>query len=182
MGMKTVFFLFGLAVAKSPIESKEEANTLLRVKRAPGIFDSLLTTAASKPKSYKESQLEAADAFMEKYNLNSVEAWEEMKDKFEENDKIPEENVDELEGCVAKCRWADRFGRLMPGDKSVEEQKENREEEYEKTEDPKVLEKKIVSCTKCFRYIPTEPEAGVVDGALNLLGGGGLGDIMKIVG
>merc|ERR550532_2162950 len=89
--MKSIVFIFGLAFANDPLQGNKEANSVLRAKRSPsddcGFWG--CTTAAPAPKSYDEQQKDAADAFITKYHLTSVESWEEMKDKFDENSFLP---------------------------------------------------------------------------------------------
>merc|ERR1712004_58682 len=161
--MKSIVFIFGLALAKDPLQNNKEANSVLRAKRSPsddcGFFGCATTTGS--PKSYDEQQKDAADAFITKYHLTSVESWEEMKDKFEENADVPEEAVDELESCVGKCWMEDKKEKIKPGDKSVEERKENQEKAFEKTGDENSFLPRIVPCPKCFRYIPKEVADGI---------------------
>merc|ERR1712179_28590 len=173
--MKSIFVIFGLAFAEIPIENDKKANSVLRSRRAPkecGLFDFGCTDNTDTNLSYDEQQKADAKQFMEDHSLNSIEAWEEMKDKFEENKDVPKEGVEELEKCIGKCKRRDTWLSWQAGDKSVEERKENQEKAYEKTQDQASFEPRIVPCPKCFRYIPKEAAEGIdFDAIIGVVGG-----------
>merc|ERR1711997_621265 len=157
--------------AKNPIfEDADEANSLLRSKRFLfGTTDANGATAATGTQSYEEIQKQMVENFIETYHLTSVEAWSELKEVMEakSRNKVPEEKVDELESCVSSCARRERWLKFGPGDKSIEEKKQNQEEAYEKSCDKGrcdegVFKEKLIPCPKCFRYVPAVSN-GLVD-------------------
>merc|ERR1711997_797520 len=165
--------------AKNPIfEDADEANSLLRSKRflgdlLSGTTDANGATAATGTQSYEEIQKQKVQGFIEQYHLTSVEAWGELKEVMEakSRNKVPEEKVDELESCISSCARRERWLKFGPGDKSIEEQKQNQEEAYEASCDKgrcdkSVFDKKLIPCPKCFRYVPAVSD-GLVDGIIS---------------
>ena len=89
--------------------------------------------------------------------MTSVEAWEEFKDKLWWNEKVPEEDYDELNGCVAKCWLKDQMDDLKGV--AYEELKEDANAKYDKSCDSGVCDESLlrikqIPCQRCIRYIP----------------------------
>merc|ERR1712014_245688 len=122
---------------------------------APGTTDAT-TIGVTTTKSPKEQQNEDTQAFIRENHLNSVEAWEEYKDKLEENTAIPEEEVDELERCCSKCWWKNGFQKIYG--RNHHELKELSERNFEET--GKALPVPM-ACPKCIRHIPKHADAPV---------------------
>jgi len=161
-------------------ENPAEASSLLRPARSKRFLESLIggTTDANNQyatstQSYEEVQKQKVENFIETYHLTSVEAWGELKETMESKERkhVPEEKVDELESCVSSCKRRERWLRIGPGDKSIKEQKQNQEENYEQCMDKggrqgkckeTAFAKKLIPCPKCFRYVPAV-SGGLVD-------------------
>lgn len=97
------------------------------------------------------------------HHLTSIESWEELKDKLWWNEKIPEEDKEELSGCVAKCWLKDQANDLLG--KAYEELKEDAEGKYEESClkgdglcDEETLKIATIPCQRCTRYIPAITE------------------------
>ena len=159
------FFAASIFAKRTSIfEQANEANSVLRAKRASrGFLDIFGTTDANQvvtTQSYEEIQRQKVGAFIDEYHLTSVEAWHELKETMEKKGRsnVPEEKLDELENCITACKMDDGLGQLGAGDKSIEEQKENQEEAYEKSckkgRCDETVFTKLIPCPKCFRYIP----------------------------
>merc|ERR1712038_2068484 len=153
------FFAASVFAESDIFADSTEANSVLRNKRFLG--DILGTTAAAEPKSYEEQKQETFNKFIDDYHLTSVEAWGELKEVMEGKKRadVPEEKVDELESCVSSCKRKEKWLKFGPGDKSIEEKKQNQEEAYEKSCDngkcdENVFNEKLIPCPKCFRYVP----------------------------
>merc|ERR1711879_624928 len=147
--------------AENIFEDADEANSVLRAKRFFfGTTDANGATAGATTASYEEIKRQKVESFIEQYHLTSVEAWGELKENMEAKSraKVPEEKVDELESCVSKCSRREKWLKFGPGDKSIEEKKQNQEEDYEKSCDKgrcdESVFKKLIPCPKCFRYVP----------------------------
>merc|ERR1711928_314870 len=168
--------------AENIFEDADEANSVLRAKRFSlfGTTDANGAThvGTTTTQSYEDIQKQKVENFIEDYHLTSVEAWGELKEVMEAKSraKVPEEKVYELESCVSSCARKERWLKFGPGDKSIEEQKQNQEEAYEASCDKgrcdKSVFKKLIPCPKCFRYVPA------VGGDLI---GDGLGQILDSV-
>merc|ERR1711879_576022 len=154
--------------AEDIFEDADEANSVLRAKRFLfGTTDANGATTAAP--TYEEMQKQKVENFIETYHLTSVEAWSELKEFMESKsrNKVPEEKVDELESCVSSCSRREKWLKFGPGDKSIEEKKQNQEEAYEKSCDKgrcdeSVFNEKLIPCPKCFRYVPAVSN-GIVD-------------------
>merc|ERR1712038_222783 len=140
----------------------DEANSVLRSKRGLSDYDYYDTTDA---KTAKELQNEKINTLIDQCHLTSVESWGELKETMEakKRSQVPEEKVDELETCVSRCKRREKWLKFGPGDKSIEEKKQNQEEAYEKSCnkgkcDESVFNEKLIPCPKCFRYIPDVDE------------------------
>merc|ERR1719461_1657256 len=160
------FFVVSIFAAENSniFEDANEAKSLLRGKRFK-FLDTLLggTTDANQKattQSYEEHKRQKVENFIETYHLTSVEAWGELKEIMEakKRSQVPEEKVDELESCVSSCKRREKWLKFGPGDKSIEEKKQNQEEAYEKSCDKgrcdESVFKKLIPCPKCFRYVP----------------------------
>merc|ERR1712038_873444 len=177
------FFAASVFAESDIFADSTEANSVLRNKRFLG--DILGTTAAAEPKSYEEQKQETFNKFIDDYHLTSVEAWGELKEVMEGKKRadVPEEKVDELESCVSSCKRKEKWLQFGPGDKSIEEQKENQEEKFEKctkkgekkSKCDKAFDKKLIPCPKCFRYVPI-----VTTGFVDELTGGILKDLNPV--
>merc|ERR1712014_351981 len=173
-------------------ENENEANSVLRRKRGiMDIFGTVGPTDANQravtasPEEVKRQQVEN---FIETYHLTSVEAWGELKETMEGKKRrdVPEEKVDELETCVSQCKRREKWLQFGPGDKSIEEQKQNQEEAYEKSCDKgrcdDTVFKKLIPCPKCFRYVPAVGGDLIGDVTGKLLGSLGAQDILGLFG
>ena len=182
--MKSVFFLFGLAFAtKNPLlQNAEEANNFLRLKRSPGWFDGTTLAPGQKKteattQDYKSQQEAQKEQFLTQYSLTSVESWGELKEKMEANGQVPEEKVDELEDCASKCKKQAAWDKMLPGDRTIEEKKENQEKCFEKTDEQSCFAERLIPCPKCFRYIPLVSKSGT-DIMKEMTGVSGIGDLL----
>merc|ERR1712141_309917 len=104
--------------------------------------------------SQDELNIEQTDRFIAQYGLTSVNKWKEWKDELEENENIPEEEVDELERCTSKCKRTDRWNDLRgkAHEEVLEANKKARENGQSDIKDP-------IACKKCVRYIPKKVDA-----------------------
>merc|ERR1719219_346415 len=141
---------------KEPFMKKKAAYGFFDFTTASSGKGNLYTTATTQAPArtraptmaVEDNVFESVDSHLnsplfDKYHLTSVESWEEFKDKLEENHNVPEEEVDELERCVASCWWKDNWKDL--GGHAHEEVKEKAEEAG--IEHPK-------ACPKCIEKIP----------------------------
>merc|ERR1711879_90626 len=108
-------------------------------------------TTAARVVSQQELNIEQTDRFISQYGLTSVNKWREWKDELEENENIPEEEVDELEKCTRKCKNKDRWDDLrgVAHEELLEANKKARESGQSDIKDP-------IACQKCIRYIPNK--------------------------
>merc|ERR1711893_135667 len=151
-------------VSSIQLDQKQASQVLTskldRSRNKRGILDILdFTTQPPKQLTKEEKkELEKAKArdFVSENNLNSVEAWEEYKDKLEENSAIPEEEVDELERCTARCWWKNGATKIFG--RNHHELKELAEKRFERTGE---IVPVPIACPKCIRDIPIHADAPV---------------------
>merc|ERR1712166_1224406 len=155
-------------IVKHPKHAKQFL-TSPKTRSKRGFFDpttlqptTLAPGQTTTTRSHAQNVRDQAEAFAEKYHLTSIESWEELKDKLWWNEKIPEEDKEELSGCVAKCWMKDQANDILGI--AYEELKEDAEGKYEESClkkdgcDEGTLKIAMIPCQRCTRYIPAITE------------------------